>query len=196
MYSTAAKNSMLNAIGITHLSLHDGYPGTTGTNELTGGSPAYARKSVTFASASGGSKASSTTPVFDVPAGKTVRWIGYWDALTSGNFLGAVPNGGSEKEFTTDIAGSKLLSNAHGYANGDKVVLSGTTPPTGLTIGTVYFVISSNTNDFQVSATSGGSAISLTGSNSYDCTVSKIVEETFSAQGQHQISSLTLNLNG
>jgi hypothetical protein len=36
------------AARITHLSLHTASPSTTGANEATGGSPAYARKSVTF----------------------------------------------------------------------------------------------------------------------------------------------------
>jgi hypothetical protein len=196
MFTPAAKNNMLNASGVTHVSLHDGYPGATGLNELTGGSPAYARKAISFAAAAGGAKASSTTPTFDVPAGKTVRYIGYWDAVSAGNFLGCVPNGGSEKEFTVDTTGNKVLSNAHGFLNNDKVVIFGTTPPTGLALGTIYFVVSATANDLQVSATQGGSAIALTGSNSYDCTISKLVEESFGAQGQHQISALSLNLNG
>ena len=36
------------AARITHLSLHTATPGTTGASEATGGSPAYARKAVTF----------------------------------------------------------------------------------------------------------------------------------------------------
>ena len=44
----AAKNSMLDALSITHISLHDDDPSTTGANEVTGGSPAYARKAATI----------------------------------------------------------------------------------------------------------------------------------------------------
>jgi hypothetical protein len=196
MFTVTAKNRMLDALGATHVSLHDGYPGTTGLNELTGGSPAYARVAITMAAAALGAKAASSAPTLNVPAGKTVRYVGFWDALTGGNFLGFVSNGGSEKEFTTDTVNSKLLSNAHGLANNDKVVLIGTTAPTGAAIGTVYFVINSTTNDLQISATQGGSAIALTGSNSYDCTLSKVVEESFGAQGQHQVATASLNLNG
>ena len=36
-----------------YASLHDGYPGNTGANEVTGGT--YARVAMTFAAASGGS---------------------------------------------------------------------------------------------------------------------------------------------
>ncbi len=91
---TAAKNLMLDALGgtnpttpITHFSLHTADPGGTGTSEVTGGSPAYARKAVTWAAASGGSKAiNGTMPVFDVPA-CTVAWVGAWSAITSGTWL-------------------------------------------------------------------------------------------------------------
>lgn len=193
MYSTTAKNNMLGAVGVTHVSLHTAYS-SSGANEVTGGSPAYARKAITLAAAAGGSRAASTTPTFDVPAATTARFIGYFDALTAGNFLGMVPLGGSEKEYTTDITGDKILSAAHGLANGDKVVFMGGTVPAGLTEGTVYFVVGAATDDFQVSATSGGSAINLTAVNTYDSVFSKIVEEVFGAQGTLQVSALTLNL--
>ena len=54
----------------------------------------------------------------------------------------------------------------HGLTAGDKVVFTGgTTIPCGLTLNTVYYVISAGltTGVFQVSATSGGSSISVTG---------------------------------
>jgi hypothetical protein len=54
----------------------------------------------------------------------------------------------------------------HGLTAGDKVVFTGgTTIPCGLTLNTVYYVISAGltTGAFQVSATSGGSSISVTG---------------------------------
>lgn len=70
-------------------SLHTADPGTTGTSEATGGSPAYARKVITWGTASGGSVSGSTI-TFDVPAG-TYTHIGYWDALTSGTFVGGYP---------------------------------------------------------------------------------------------------------
>lgn len=195
MYSIAAKNNMLNSIGVSYVSLHDSYPGATGAGELAGGSPAYVRKAVTLALASAGQRAASTAPLFDVPAGKTVRYIGFWDAVAGGNFLGFVANGGSEREFTVDTAGNKVLSTAHGLSNNDKVVIAGTTAPAGLALGTLYFVVNATANDLQVSATLGGAAIALTAQPSYDCTISKVVEESFGSQGQHQISSLTLDLN-
>lgn len=194
MYTDKAKNNMLDAIGVTHASLHTAYS-LTGANEVTGGSPAYARKAQTFAAAASGSKAQNgTAPVFDVPA-TTVRWVGMWDALTAGNFLGMTPNGGSEKEYIADATADTITSPAHGYADGDKVVFYRGTVPAGLTEGTVYFVRDSTTNTFKVAATAGGAAIDLTAANTYDSIMSKIVEEVYGAQGTHTVTAATLNLN-
>lgn len=55
--------------------------------ELSGGSPAYARKAVTWAAAVGGSKDETASPVFDVPAGSTVDYMGLLSALTAGTLL-------------------------------------------------------------------------------------------------------------
>lgn len=95
-YSTYYKNAALNTwrnvsftIAATYGSLHSGAPGDTGANEITGGSPAYARKAVTWNAAASGSLDSSNAPVFDVPSGTTVAHVGFWDAVTAGNFLGS-----------------------------------------------------------------------------------------------------------
>lgn len=87
----AGKNAMLDALGTAaaYASLHTADPGTGGTSEVTGGSPAYARKAITWAAASAGSKASSASLVFDVPASTTIAYIGYWSAATSGTFYGS-----------------------------------------------------------------------------------------------------------
>lgn len=95
-YSTYYKNAALNvmrnvafaAIAQSYASLHTASPGLTGTNEVTGGSPAYARKAINFSAAASGSMASSNSPVLDVPASTTVTHVGFWDAATAGNFLG------------------------------------------------------------------------------------------------------------
>lgn len=36
-FVTTAKDSMLNALTITQISAHTGFPGATGANEVTGG---------------------------------------------------------------------------------------------------------------------------------------------------------------
>lgn len=56
--------------------------------ELSGGSPAYARKSIAFAAASGGQIDDSTNgAVFDVPAGAVIDYVGFHSASTAGTLL-------------------------------------------------------------------------------------------------------------
>lgn len=74
--TTAAKNAMLDGMGITKVSLHTADPGQDGSNEVTGGT--YAQKNIAFNAASGGNLDSSDTPVFDVPAGVTINHVGFW----------------------------------------------------------------------------------------------------------------------
>ena len=52
--------------------------------ELTGGSPAYARKTIAYNTPSGGSMDDSTNgAVIDVPAGAAVNYLGYWNNASS-----------------------------------------------------------------------------------------------------------------
>lgn len=82
-----------------YTSIHTASPGTTGANEATGGSPAYARKAPTFnAAGAAGPLGSGTQPAtpgvawsneltFDAPAG-TYSHFGGWSASTAGTFRG------------------------------------------------------------------------------------------------------------
>jgi hypothetical protein len=88
-YSIAGKNLMLDALAPPFASLHNADPGDNGANELSGGSPAYARKANAWNPASGGSKDNSNQPVFDVPAGGKVLYVGFWSLVTGGVFYGA-----------------------------------------------------------------------------------------------------------
>lgn len=87
-YTLAAKAAMLDHLGTLTLfvSLHTAAPGETGLNEVTGGTPAYARKSITWSAAAAGQKGASNTPVFDVPASTTLTHAGLWSAVTAGTF--------------------------------------------------------------------------------------------------------------
>jgi len=71
-------------------SLHTADPGTTGTSEVTGGSPTYARKLISWVTPITTGSVSGGTITFDVPAG-TFTHIGYWDAVTAGTFVGGYP---------------------------------------------------------------------------------------------------------
>lgn len=72
---------------IDEVSLHTGDPGTTGANEATGGSPAYARQSVTMGAPVNGVSTSDQV-TFNVPA-DTYTHFGVWDS--SGAFKGGNP---------------------------------------------------------------------------------------------------------
>ena len=65
-----------------------------------------------------------------------------------------------------DVATATFTCDCHGLAANDKVVITGgTSVPCGLTLNQIYYVISTGltTDEFKLSATSGGAAISLTG---------------------------------
>ena len=209
MFSTAAKNLMLdaldegNATGAKFWSLHTSYS-SSGANEVTGGSPAYARKAAVWAAASGASKASSAGATFDVPAATTVAWVGRWDAVTVGTFLGMGPLGAGARRIievsdSADVTANTIESPAHGLTAGTGVVFwsgPGAALPTGLTEGTIYYVIATGltTDVFEVSATLGGSALDITAAGSGF--FQTVVPEVFAGQGQYSLTSDTMSFAG
>lgn len=189
MFTTTAKNNALDGLTITQASLHDGFPGSTGANELTGGG--YARLAATFSAASGGTRSLSSALNFTVPAGATVRWCGFWNG---GTFLGYAVNAGTPKEFIVDVATDTVRCLAHGYVDTNKIVFYGDTVPAGLTEGTIYYVRDATANSFKVAASAGGSAIDLTSAGGSACAVSAITEEAYGGGGTHTITAWTLGL--
>ena len=90
----AQANAMLNAAFVPsttyYLSLHTGDPGTTGANEVIGGS--YARQIIQFDSASGGTQASTDAQAFSGLSGPpTVTYFGVWTLVSGGTYLGGGP---------------------------------------------------------------------------------------------------------
>jgi hypothetical protein len=87
---------------------------------------------------------------------------------------------GDPIEATMTIASPGVVT-APGYdapAAGDKVAFSTTGAlPTGLTPGTVYYVVSPSGDTFEVAATAGGSAINTSGSQSGVHTVHLLSQE-------------------
>lgn len=63
---------------------------------------------------------------------------------------------------TGTAATDRINYTGHPFLANDPIVFPSLTGGTGLTAGTVYFVINPTANDFQVSATSGGAAINFT----------------------------------
>lgn len=208
MFTDAAAQKMLDAmdeaatpVGYTHASLHSAYS-TTGTNELTGGSPAYARKAVTGAAASGRSKVFTPAAAFDVPSGATVAWVGRWNASTAGTFWGMAPAGaGAKRQFNVsdaaDVTANTIDSPAHGLTADTRVVFwadTGAALPTGLSEGTIYWVIATGltTDVFEVSTTQGGSAVDITANG--DGTFQSCVPEVFAGQGTYTVTTDTLSM--
>ena len=50
------------------------------STELTGGTPAYARKDLTWGTAAAGAVAITNDPVFDIPVGATVAYVRLYNA--------------------------------------------------------------------------------------------------------------------
>jgi hypothetical protein len=90
--TTAEKNSLATKYGTdaAFAALFTADPGTSGTvvGEVTGGSPAYARKAITWGAPSGG--VITATVTFDVPASTTVTFAGVCSASTGANLLDRV----------------------------------------------------------------------------------------------------------
>jgi hypothetical protein len=88
----------------TFISLHTGNPGTTGANEVTGGS--YARVATTWGTVTGGSM-TGTQVTINVPAGTTITNWGLWTLGSGGAFYdgGQLPT-----SVTYAIAGTYLIT--------------------------------------------------------------------------------------
>lgn len=182
--SAAAKNDALDGLTINRVSVHDAFPGATGANEISGS----VRANVTIAAAVGGQRSLSSAASVTLPAA-TVRWLGWWN---SSEFLFATPNGGfTPKNFVAAPSTDLIYSTAHPYADTDKVVFWGGTAPAPLVTGTVYFVRDATADSFKVAATSGGTAIDITGAPSAGCWVSAIEEKTYSQAASHMVTTAT-----
>ncbi len=85
----AAVHVKLNQLrtAITHLSGHNGDPGTTGANELAGG--AYVRVAVAGgAAAASRSVTIAANVTFNIPAGQSITHVGMWSASSAGTYYG------------------------------------------------------------------------------------------------------------
>jgi hypothetical protein len=100
-----------------YVSLHTDNPGETGANEVLVAADAdYVRKSTTFTDATSGScsnESATTWTVDSASAGYTIRYVGIWDASTSGNFLG-----GGELYSSHTVSANSVVS----FAIGDLTV--------------------------------------------------------------------------
>ena len=81
------KNNLATAYGAaaTHAALYTTAPGGTAGTEPSGGSPAYARKAISWGAPSNGVITGTVT--FDVPSGATIVGAGVHTAITAGTYL-------------------------------------------------------------------------------------------------------------
>ena len=99
----AVKNSLLDSeFQSVYVSLHTGNPGTTGTNEVTGGG--YIRQAENFSAASGGELVNAADIDFDDMPSCTVTYFGIWTASTAGTFKGGGPLAASKVIVATQTA--------------------------------------------------------------------------------------------
>lgn len=185
----SARNAAMDAVTVDRMSLHSGYPGETGANELTGGG--YAQQLITMTAAASGVRTLSGAASFTVGAGHNVRWIGLWYGTT---FRGYSPNNGSPQEFAVTAASDLVTLAAHGYSDTDTIVFYAGTVPAPLVAGTIYYVRDATTDTFKVAATSGGVAIDLTAVGSADCVVSRITTNSYAGADTHQVTSYSMGM--
>lgn len=91
LYSAAYKTAVLTAMStgaaipaITHIQLHTGSPGPSGTANIATGSGAT-RQALTWGAESGGELAVTVNPAWSVVAG-TYTHVSFWTAPTGGTF--------------------------------------------------------------------------------------------------------------
>lgn len=103
--------------------------------------------------------------IVSTPSSGEITTLAIWDNATAGNMLYLAPLLGARVGFRGVASSEELLIASNTLANGTKVqveAIPGLALPTGLAEGTRYYVVSSDADSIQLSATLGGSAINLT----------------------------------
>lgn len=187
----AAKNTMLDALTINLLSLHTDHPGGSGTsNEVSGGSPAYARQAAVMNAASGGQRSLNADVAFDVPAGD-VAVIGFWNS-TGPVFHGWAPNGAASNNpqaAYAEATADTINLDGHGLSDDQRVFVMPLADalPGGLSATTLYYVVGSTASTFQLSLTQGGAAVDITADG--DLVFQRCIVETYAQQGTHTVKA-------
>src|SRR5262245_16414410 len=176
----ALANEVLGATGYTppatlHASLHSAWPTEAGSGtELS--NTGYAREAITnnttnwpaFAS----DQKSNANPIEFGPAGEnwaTAVAMALWADPTAGNMLMRCWLGPDPPRIFTATAADVFTAPGHGLANDDRAAVlatPGATLPTGVTEGTLYWVVGVSGDTFQLSTTQGGGAVNLTAAGS------------------------------
>jgi hypothetical protein len=108
------RTALANAYGTNApwAALYSTVPGASAGTELSGGSPAYARKAATWGGAGSGNTNNATIPAFDVASGSTVAGAGFHSAVTAGNYMdgGAVTSQPFSSQGTYTLSASYTQS--------------------------------------------------------------------------------------
>lgn len=193
-YVDAARHVMVQALAdvVDAISLHSGDPGSTGANEVVGGSPVYVRQTPTWGTPANGQINIASIGSHNVPGGTTVMFLGLWGGATP-VFYGSAPLGSFVGVFSlTDTTTDIFHIPGHGLVANNSVVLQtviGEALPTGFVESTTYYVRDVTTDTFKLSATAGGTAINATAVGSG--IVMSLVAETFPLQGTYTVSTGT-----
>lgn len=190
---TAPQGTSTNALATTEF-VQNAFPVTltnwavsetyaTQTATLAIASPAVV--TVPTAPANGTAVAFSTTGA--LPTGITANNSYYVFNRTSSSYNLATSTGIAQLA-TITIATPGVVTVAAAPANGDVVIFTTTGAlPTGITAGTTYYVINRTATTFRISATSGGTAINTSGSQSgvHTATWRTLINTSGSQSGVH-----------
>jgi len=193
--------------GDPYIQLHDGDPGLAGTTNIVN----VARVQAAFGAASGRTLSNSANVDFSsMPAQASPGVVGWsiWDIADptpdDGSPLGACFWTGwfstvavTAQVDDEDLTNNDIESPTHGFVADDRVVfeaLENFTVPTGITAGTLYFVIATGLADdiFRVSTTSGGAALDITAEG--QCLVRKVLGKTTNLNDIFRIPAGDLDL--
>lgn len=205
-FTDTLKNSMLGTPldAATHAGILTAVAGNPPT-EVTGGSPAYARKAITWGSAGSGARAiTGTAPTFDIPGGGTeIAWWALYTALSGGTLLAWGPLNPSSpmRSFTVpDPSNDRLIVPGHAWSVDQRVALfggSGSNLPNiggSSPLGVVYFVQSVvDADTITLSTTLGGSAVDVNTEGAGR--ISAVGVERFDGNGQYTLSTASVTLN-
>ena len=101
---------------------------------------------------------------------------------------------GTDAPVTFTAATSTVNRTAHGFTNGKTVTFWNIAGTTGVVNGQVYFVINATADTFQVSATAGGSALTLTNDGTASLTRYKQAVVVVTPQAGQSLTALSLNV--
>lgn len=183
-------NEVFGAAGYTppatlHMSLHSAWPDEAGSGaELSGNN--YSRAAITnnatnWPNYSADQKSNANPIAFPTASGNWAEAVAaaFWDDPSAGNQLARCWLGPDPPRIFTATVADVFTAPGHGLANDDRAAVlatPGATLPTGVSEGTLYWVVGVSGDTFQLSTTQGGAAVNLTAAGSGF--VKKVVPKT------------------